>query len=378
MYRFDVLKRAISSQPVLCISLLFAFATVLVVPPDAKYLSYVDWRVIGMLFCLMLVVMGVRRVGGMDALSGKIIKTFCNLRSLTFGLVMMAFFTSMFLTNDVALISLVPLSMAVLARADRLDAAIRIVTLEAIAANLGSMATPLGNPQNLYLYTYFKIPPSDFFAVMTPLSLLSLLLLVALALRTKKDEIVQHTAEMPSPEIEPTKIRYVTLFSLFVASILAVFRLIPVVWLVAAMIPAFLIIDRRALLKIDYGLLGTFVVFFVFVGNLQRIDIVNDWLTQIASEHALSAGFVLSQFISNVPSAILLSGFTSDASGLLAGVNIGGLGTLVASLASLIAFQGFTKVCQNEKMKFLAVFTAYNFGFAFLLLLFQKFVMQSI
>jgi len=375
MYLFKLVKLSFGRQPVLCISLLFALATVLVVPPDAKYLDYVDWRVIGMLFCLMLVVMGFRRIGVMDSLSGTIIKTFCNMRSLTLGLVVMAFFTSMFLTNDVALISLVPLSMAVLSRAGRLDDAVRIVTLEAIAANLGSMATPLGNPQNLYLYTYFHIPTIDFFAAMTPLSLLSLVLLIVLALMTKKEAIVPHTTQKAEPEVEPTKFRYVVLSCLFIAAILAVFRLIPVHWIIAAMIPAFLIIDRRALLKIDYGLLGTFIVFFVFVGNLQRIEFVNNTLTQLASEHALSGGFILSQFISNVPSAILLSGFTQDSTGLLAGVNIGGLGTLVASLASLIAFQGFAKVCQNEKMKFLGVFTVYNFGFAAILLLFQNFVL---
>ena len=369
-------RAAFSRQPVLCIASLFAIVTTFFVPPDERYFDYVDWRVIGLLFCLMVVVMGFRRLGGVDALSSALIRALHDMRRLTLGLVIMAFFTSMLLTNDVALISLVPLTMSILSCSGRLSDAARLVTLEAIAANLGSMATPLGNPQNLFLYTAFHLPASEFFSAMVPLSVISLILLMVAAFLSPKHEIGVQSSSRYEPAVEPMRWRAVVVGVLFVLAIFAVFRLLPVPYLIAAILLGFGVADWRALIKIDYGLLATFVVFFIFVGNLQRIGAVNELMTSFASDHALSGGFCLSQVISNVPAAILLSGFTRDASGLLVGVNIGGLGTLVASLASLIAFQGYAKVCHDQKARFIGVFTFYNVVFAAILLLFQSLVLS--
>ena len=365
--------RLFRHQPVLIIATFLAIITACIVPPDAAYLHYVDWRVIGLLFCLMVVVMAFRRLGFMDKLALRLIHTLHNTRRLTFGFATLAFFTSMVLTNDVALISIVPLTMMLLSKTNRLDVAPRLVTLEAIAANLGSMATPLGNPQNLFLYTAFQIPTLDFFATMIPLSAISLMLLVAVSSRTHKEELPQTDIPQNAPEVHPNHARIITAVTLFILAILAVFRILPVVWLVFILVGAFLLTDPRTLIKIDFGLLATFIAFFIFVGNLQRIDAVNTLLSGFTADHTLAAGFTLSQFISNVPAAILLSGFTPNATELLAGVNIGGLGTLVASLASLIAFQGFNKVCHDQKGRFIKTFTTYNVAFAAILLVFRHF-----
>lgn len=368
------LKQMLVHQPVMCIAWGLVAAMFCLVPPDKRILNDIDWRVIGLLYCLMVVVMAFRRMGGIDLLSTKLIGTFRTLRRLSIGLVVMAFFSSMLLTNDVALISIVPLTMVILSRSDRLHAAARLVTLETIAANLGSMATPLGNPQNLFLYTKFQLTAGAFFSTMIPLSALSFVLLVVIASFAPCDEIHRDEVKPLVSDVQPTPVRMIVTALFFILSILAVFRIVPVFWVVLAVSIGYIRLDYRSVLKIDYGLLATFVAFFIFVGMLQRIDAIHAVLGEIVAEHTLASGFALSQIISNVPAAILLSGFTKDVSALLAGVNIGGLGTLVASLASLIAFQGYIKACHDSKRHFLCVFTTYNAVFAFILLAYWHFI----
>ncbi len=316
----------------------------------------------------MVVVMAFRRLGGIDLLSTKLIRSLRTLRRLSVGLVVMAFFSSMLLTNDVALISIVPLTMVILARSGRLHAAARLVSLEAIAANLGSMATPFGNPQNLFLYTKYQMTADAFFATMLPLSALSFVLLILVSSFTQCDEIHRDEVSHAVSEVRPTALRLVATAAFFILAILAVFRVIPAIWVVLSVTIGYIYLDYRSVLKIDYGLLATFVAFFIFVGTLQQMGIVQTAIGDLISGHTLAGGFILSQVISNVPASILLSGFTNDIYALLAGVNIGGLGTLVASLASLIAFQGYIKACHENKFHFLCVFTVYNIAFAICLL----------
>ena len=360
-------------QPVMCIAWGLVIVTSCFVPPDLQVIWSIDWRVIGLLYCLMVVVMAFRRLGGIDLLSTKLIRSLRTLRRLSVGLVMMAFFSSMLLTNDVALISIVPLTMVILARSGRLHAAARLVTLEAIAANLGSMATPFGNPPNIFLYTKYQMTADAFFATMLPLSIISFVLLVIVSSFAPCDEIHRDEVSHAASEVHPTPLRLIATAVFFILAILGVFRIVPVAWVVLAVSIGYISLDYRSVLKIDYGLLATFVAFFIFVGTLQRMGIVQATLGDMISDHALAGGFVLSQFISNVPAAILLSGFTNDAHALLAGVNVGGLGTLVASLASLIAFQGYIKACHESKFHFLCIFTTYNVVFALCLLAYSYF-----
>lgn len=363
-------RHVLVHQPVMLAAWGLVIVTACLVPPDMGLVQAIDWRVIGLLYCLMVVVMAFRRLGGIDLLSARLIGSLRTLRRLSVGLVVMAFFASMFLTNDVVLISIVPLTMVILSRTGRLHAAARLVTLEAIAANLGSMATPLGNPQNLFLYTRYQMTAEAFFSTMIPLSALSFVLLVIVSSFAPCDEIHRDEVSQAPAEVRATPLRLGASAVCFVLAILAVFRVIPVFWIVFIITVGYILFDYRSILKIDYGLLATFVAFFIFVAMLQRMEAVQMILGGAVAEHTLAGSFVLSQVISNVPAAILVSGFTKDVHALLAGVNIGGLGTLVASLASLIAFQGYIKSCHDHKFHFICVFTTYNIVFALILLLY--------
>lgn len=360
------------AQPVLVIAFLAAVITMFIVPPDAKYAGYCNRTVLIQLFGLMTAVSGVRSIGVFDAVTAMLLRKTGTVRRLGTVLMLICFFTSMLVTNDVVLLTFVPLTLMLRAQLGNEKSCILTVVLETAAANLGSMLTPVGNPQNLYLYDYFHLDAATFLRVMLPAGAVSLLMLLLLSRLLPKTECA-------APQQEKTEIhkpRAAAYCILFVLCLCCVFRLIPDLVLLPAAVLTALIFDRSLLKKVDYALLATFVCFFVFVGNIARIDAVRETISGLLTGHEILLPALLSQGISNVPAAVMLAGFTDAGTKLLLGVNLGGLGTMIASLASLISFQFYRKSEGAQTARYFRVFSAVNFGMLIPLLLIAAVFMQ--
>ncbi len=345
------------AETVLCLALAAALVSMLFVPVDGAYPFYIDLRVLGLLFALMAVVQGLEDCGLFRFLSRRLLSGRRSLPRLVLLFTLLPFFLSMLVTNDVALIACVPFTFLALRQAGEDGLALRVCVLQTLAANLGSMATPIGNPQNLYLYSRYGLPAPAFFAVVLPLALASLALVSLGALLLAPRRTVE--VALGEPEALPKK-RLLAYGLLFLLCLLSVFRVLPVAIAAAAALLYQLARDRKLLKRVDYCLLLTFVCFFVFSGNLGRIEPVRSLLETLLGKNTLLCGVLTAQCISNVPAAILLSGFTADWRGLLAGVNLGGLGTPVASLASLISLKYYLREPNASPGRYLAVFTAAN------------------
>ena len=356
MQPYNVIKSFFRRESLLCVCMGFAIFSMVFVPPSIQYAQYIDIKVLCLLFCLMAVVSGFEQCGLFSVLSRKLLKGEKSFRILVFILVLLPFFSAMLVTNDVALIAFVPLTITALRQIDRGDALVRIVVLQTIAANLGSMATPVGNPQNLYLYSAYSLSAVLFFKFMLPLSLFSLLVLTAASLLTKGIPVTVEIA--PAHTKQP---RLLALYSiLFVLCLLSVFSLLSY-WILTAIVLLCMFIFSPSLFKtVDYPLLLTFVCFFIFAGNMGQIAQVQLLIGNLLAKNTLLCAVVASQFISNVPAAVLLSQFTQDWAGLLLGVNIGGLGTPIASLASLISLKYYMRTENSRPLYYLGVFTTFN------------------
>lgn len=353
-------------EKVLTISLVLAVISSFFVPPDRGYLDYIDLRVLGLLFCLMLLVRGFQHAGLFDLLVQKVFGSVTNSRRLVLTLTLLCFFTSMVITNDVALITFVPLAILTLEMCGKQDLVIPVVVLQTVAANLGSMATPIGNPQNLYLFSVSGMDLSGFLRVMLPPSLLSLLLITAASLALPAGPVALNK----SASAAAMQKREVLVYSaLFLLALLVVFRVLNWVPVVMVTVLGVVLIGKKELLgRVDYALLLTFVGFFIFVGNLGRIEPVRALVTRLIQGREVLMSALFSQALSNVPTAILLSGFTDDWAGLLLGVNIGGLGTLIASMASLISYKLYAARPGARAGKYFLCFTLWNVAFLAILL----------
>ncbi len=356
---FHMTYQFIKGETVLFISGLAALITMFFVTPSTKYLAYLDFRVLALLFSLMAVIAGFNETGIFLLLSNKLLKKIVGFRSLSFVLIMLCFFSSMWITNDVALITFVPFSIMVLTMIQKSDYIIPIVVLQTIAANLGSMLTPVGNPQNLYLYSFYNLSILEFLHITLPYTMVSFALLCISILFIKKEPLNFKLPEQAKPN---KRQRYlIALYCvLFLISLACVLHVIDYRISLLIVLIAILLFDRRILRKIDYSLLLTFVCFFLFVGNIGSMPVVKDVLSQLLQERELPVAIAISQVISNVPAAVLLSSFTRDYKALILGTDIGGLGTLVASLASLISYKFYCKTSKARPGKYLSVFTLYN------------------
>ena len=347
----------LKSEIVLTVALIAALLSMLIVPPDAAYAGYVDTHVLMLLFALMAVVAGLKRCGLMDRICNSLVSRAGSVRMLGAALSLACFFSAMLVTNDVALITFVPLTTALLAAFP--GQLILAVTIETIAANLGSMATPIGNPQNLYLYAHYEMPMGEFLRAVGPLTLVSLVLVLAGCLLLSGEKIAAAQSEA-----RPIDRRALTLHGVqFIVCLLSVLGVMPKWVSFAFVLVTMLIWYRELLAQVDYALLATFVCFFVFVGNLGRVQAVSSLLSGVIAGRELEVGILASQVISNVPAALMLSGFTQDAAALMRGVDLGGLGTLVASLASLISFKLYMKAPGAKAGRYLGVFTVLNLVF---------------
>ena len=354
----------LKSSVVLLTALAAAGITCFFVPPDREYLGYFDLQTLTCLFCTLAVVAAFKNIKFFVWLADIIVRRFKNLRNIVLALVFVTFFGSMIMANDMALITFLPLGYFVLDSCGNKKLTAFTFIMQNIAANLGGMLTPFGNPQNLYLYSYFQIPAAEFFRIMAlPFGVAFVLILgVCLFVKPERAEVLSR------PKATPPVWRIAAYSALFVLSVLIVFRAFPYYWGLLAVTAALLVLDFRAVLRVDYALLLTFCAFFVFSGNMARIPAVQDFLGRLIALDPLAFGTLSCQVISNVPSAVLLSKFTTDYAKLLIAVNIGGLGTPIASLASLITLNTFRRVQPGETKKYVAKFLLFNFSFLAVLL----------
>lgn len=363
--------RFLKKNAVLCIATVAAIVTCFIVPPDKTYLGYFDWKTLTCLFCVLAVVCALRNIRFFTFLARKIVILFKNTRASILALVYITFLGSMLIANDMALLTFLPLGYFVLSSTNKKKYMAFTFIMQNIAANLGGMLTPFGNPQNLYLYTKFNIPTGAFMLTMLPPFCISVALITLCCLLfVKKEPLVLEEEKITLP---PTKtVIYLLLFAL---SIIIVFRIIPF-WIGLIVIPiALLFMDRKALFKVDYGLLLTFFMFFIFSGNMARIPAVQTLFSGLMRKNPLLVSVLSCQIISNVPSAILLSQFTNNWKALLVGVNIGGVGTLISSLASLITFREYTSKSGESAWKYILLFSAFNFAFLGVLTVAQSFIL---
>ncbi len=365
----EKIKQFIKKQPVLIIAFVVALVTILIIPPDAQYGGYINRAVLIQLFCLMTAVGGFRSIGIFEKATSILLKKSGNIRKIGIIFTLICFFTSMLVTNDVALITFVPLTLMVYEKINDEKSRILTIVLETAASNLGSMVTPFGNPQNLFIYDKYRLTLGDFFSTMLPTAGLSLVCLILLCMILPNREC---TAESVA-EKSISKGKSAIYLGLFAVCLLTVFRVIPDWLCLIIAVGIALICDRGLLLKVDYGLLATFVCFFVFVGNIARIEAVSGFVSEILQGKELAVSVILSQIISNVPCAVMLSGFTENGKELLLGVNVGGIGTIIASLASLISFQYYRASKDAKLGKYMAVFTAVNLGLLAVILIFLAF-----
>lgn len=349
---------------VLCLAAILSLISMFFVPPTAEYLEYMDWRVLALLFGLMLVVGGLQSIGTFRYLGLRLLAKTKNARALSLLLVMLCFFSAMLITNDVALLTFVPFAIMILKLADQTRLMIPVIVLQTIAANLGSMLTPIGNPQNLYLYSTFSIPMGTFLLDMLPLTLVSLVLLVICAFLLPNAPI---TVALKEDVKAPSRSKLLLYLGLFLVAITCVLHIITWPVMLVILLTAVFLIDRKLFKTVDYFLLLTFVCFFLFIGNMERIPAISSLLRSFIEGRELLLGVLFSQGISNVPAAILLSGFTQNVRPLLYGVNVGGLGTLIASLASVISYRAYGNSENAQRGTYMKSFTIYNVVFLVIL-----------
>ncbi len=399
-------REIVRKDPVLVVAVVLAVISCAAIPPDAAYAEYVDLRTIGMLFSLMAIMAGLSRLGVFRIACRHLLSAVRGPRRLALALTLLAFFSSMLITNDVALVTFVPFALLALRTLDSPRHACFTVVMMTIAANLGSMLTPIGNPQNLYLYSTSHMRIGEFVLLMLPYAVAALVLLVGAiaffgripehakekaarsvdagnpasssedgsadspatcgeadnaASAMDANETPQLASEADDPA--PSPLRVLPWAALFVLALLSVAHILPYQAIVAVTIVVALAADRRALLHVDYALLFTFIAFFVFVGNVGRTEVVSTALAQLIDGHELAVSVIASQVLSNVPAAILLSGFTSNFAALIVGTNLGGLGTLIASMASLISYKQVALVLPREKGRYFMLFTVWNIAF---------------
>ncbi len=376
---FTKVKDFFKKETVCCIAFLLAVVSMFFIPPSVNYFSYIDFRVLALLFSLMAVVRGFSSIGVFTRLGTMLLTHVHSLRMLSALFIFLCFFFSMLITNDVALITFVPFTILVLSMAEQKKFLIPVIVLETIAANLGSMLTPLGNPQNLYLYTISGLSIGAFVRIMLPYSFVSAILLLIFILFLPKDTVSTATAANTANSTNTVtasntsniiceavkarknpRILFTAYLILFLLCLLTVLHILPYQIMFLLVLTGFLLLDYRVLKDVDYFLLLTFLCFFIFIGNMKQISLVHELISKLLVHHEVLMGIGASQIISNVPAAILLSGFTDDYSALLIGVNLGGLGTLIASLASLISFKFYANSNGSDTRRFLGIFTLYN------------------
>ncbi|RSX54826.1 citrate transporter [Bifidobacterium dolichotidis] len=391
-------RNALKNDTILVVATVLALISCFFVPPDGQYWSYVHISTIAQLCCLMLVVVGLQRIGVFRIIASKLLRRVGTARGLVLTLLALTFFSAMFITNDVALVTFVPFAIAVMMMAHMESKTVFVCALMTVAANCGSMLTPIGNAHNLYLKALTGMSTWRFLEIMAPYTGLAAALLIAISIIVFGGKPVSEFHDLDSDSIEkgvlapsdqkvqPDEIRVTgygaahggwrswVYLALFIVCILTVSDLLPLWVMVVVTFGTFLFTDRRAIRHVDWGLPLTFIMFFIFIGNMKRIPEFTAIAQEFVGQHPLGVAVIFSQFISNVPTTLLLSGFCDKWVPLIIGTNLGGMGTLIASMASLITYKYVTKSYPNKKGRYLGVYTAVSFSFLFVLFLLAVFI----
>ena len=381
------LKICLKKDVVLTIAILLALLSSLFVHPDKQYINYIDYRTLILLFCLMSVMAGLRKIKLFDRVAATLVSRCTNEGQLIILLVVVVFFTSMIITNDVALLTFVPFTISVLNILHpnvKNRWMITLIVMETIAANLGSMLTPVGNPQNLYLYNVSGMSMGGFLLIMLPYSVLSLVMLIIwIIIRcNSKSTNIDRNIKLGDIRNTNSEIAYNSrdkriigmYFFLFILCIMTVVKIIPFYITFVILLVCILIFDRDTLKNVDYSLIFTFTGFFIFIGNIGRIPLFKDFLQGFISGKEMITAVLCSQIMSNVPAALLLTGFTDNIRMLIIGTNLGGLGTLIASMASLISFKFIQREDKNVNGTYIATFTVANVVFLICLMVLYQII----
>lgn len=375
------------SEMILIVASVLAIISCFLVHPDAEYKEYIHTSTIAQLICLMIVVCGFQRIGIFRIIGSRLLEHVHSLRGLVITLVAMTYFSAMFITNDVALVTFVPFAMAVLVMAGLQEHTVLVVTLMTVAANVGSMLTPIGNAHNLYLKALTRMRTIDMIGIMAPYSALAAVLLLIVIFVMFKPQAVKELHDLEtgvlaprSSKEQPDEIRItgygagyggwrtILYTVLFIICLLAVSEHVPLWVMCVAVVVAFLFADRRVFRHVDWGLPLTFCMFFIFIGNMKRVPEFYNFAQSLVGSHPLGVAVASSQVISNVPTTLLLSGFCDQWRPLIIGTNLGGMGTLIASMASLVSYKNVTRRYPDTKGKYLAVYTGINVLFLAVLL----------
>ncbi len=375
--RRERVRAFLKKEIVLVAAWILAVFSAFFVPPDPAYINYIDFKSLGILWSLMVIVAGLQKNGLFDMVGSSLLSRTEYLWQLVLLLVLLPFFFGMLITNDVALITFVPFAIYILKRSKKEGLLVPVVVFQTLAANLGSMMTPIGNPQNLYLYGISGMEVTEFLLLMFPYTLLSFLLLLVgiLFLPGKKERLTKEKNSGKKTVPDGRKNLFYGILFLFAVMTVAFPKLLPYQLLLLLVFVVFFICDRSVLFHVDYFLLLTFTGFFIFTGNLGSMEFVKDFMTSVVEGHEVPAAAAFSQVISNVPAALLLSGFTKETGKLVIGVNLGGLGTLIASMASLISFKLLTDEYPGKKGQYFLTFTWVSIVFLGILLLMHFVVM---
>lgn len=364
----EAVKNFVKNEIVLVVAFVLAVISSFVVRPDRQYISYIDFRTLSILLALMITMAGLQRLSVFRQIGELLVSKMSSIRGVVLVLLALCFFSSMFITNDVALLTFVPFSIVTLSISNRKDLFIIVIVLETIGANLGSMLTPLGNPQNLYLYSKSGMSLVAFVRLMLPYSLAAFIMLVACGfIFIKSDNVTLADKHKYQRSLRDKRMIGIYVFTFFI-SILVVARVLDYRIGLLIVLLLTLLLDRPVLRKPDYSLLFTFIFLFIFIGNIKRMPELSSAINDLLKINEVGVSIFLSQFISNVPAAILCSGFTDNIAKLIVGTNIGGLGTLIASMASLISFKQYSYIDGAVKPKYLLVFTGLNILFLIVML----------
>ena len=381
------LKICLKKDVVLTIAILLALLSSLFVHPDKQYINYIDYRTLILLFCLMSVMAGLRKIKLFDRVAATLVSRCTNVGQLIILLVVVVFFTSMIITNDVALLTFVPFTISVLNILPpnvKNRWMITLIVMETIAANLGSMLTPVGNSQNLYLYNVSGMSMGGFLLIMLPYSVLSLVMLIIwIIIRcNSKSTNIDRNIKLGDIRNTNSEIAYNSrdkriigmYFFLFILCLMTVVKIIPFYITFVILLVCILIFDRDTIKNVDYSLIFTFTGFFIFIGNIGRIPVFRDFLQGVISGKEMITAVLCSQIMSNVPAALLLTGFTDNIRMLIIGTNLGGLGTLIASMASLISFKFIQREDKNVNGTYIATFTVANVVFLICLMVLYQII----
>ena len=358
----EKVKALIKSEPVLVASWMLAGLSAFWVSPDLKYIDYIDMDTLFLLFGLMAAMAGFKALGLFQSLGGALLLKVRTSRGVELSLVLLCFFSSMFITNDVALITFVPLGIVTLKMAKLDEMIVPVAALQTVAANLGSMVTPMGNPQNIYLYLKSGMTAAEFIKLTSPYALLALVMLWACCMIGKKHTIQFGQGDDSSGKLN-LNLGFWVYSAIFALCLCALGKLIPSYIAAAAAVIAVLAVDKNVLRKVDYGLLLTFIGFFIFVGNMGRLPVFSQVLVSVIEGHETAVAAGASQVISNVPAVLLLTGFTNNWESLIIGSNLGGLGTLIASMANLISYKWVCKEAANFRHAYVRLFTVQSLIF---------------